>query len=368
MRANLAVLIWITFAATAARAADKTVCVSVISREGAAKPPTVTPQIAPIFNDDDTPKPRAWTPKPRAIPADLNLPIGQDPVSYLKRLLEYFITHEKGFVAVQQGCAEHVDVELYPLQDGWTAFARYSGTGREERVDTLTSDELSQFAERVVLALVYDKPISTTILRDTVLRSDSKRATQRIRGTSHFLLGLGTQVRLATALPTAQSDGSARDSVRAFGPISISLGYRGKFEAWAVETIVGLSIGTAKTGLRENLQGGNIDYGGNVSFAIHFLRYLNPRALTSWYLGAGGSFEVLWFYQINSGANSRSTFAAGGFDIDLVGGVEFLRASRAQLFLQGALLVPAYAIENGDGPNPVKAWFPGASLTLGMLF
>src|SRR5262249_41383516 len=144
-----------------------------------------------------------YAPRPSPGPGG-ELPIGQDPVSYLKRLTEYFVTHEKGYLAVQSGCADRIDIELYPLQRRWTVFARYSGNGREERVDFLEADELSQFAERATLALLYDKPISTTILRDTVLRADSKRATQRIRGTSHFIIGLGTQLR-GGQFPTSQA-------------------------------------------------------------------------------------------------------------------------------------------------------------------
>ena len=63
-----------------------------------------------------------------------------------------------------------------------------------------------------------------------------------------------------------------------------------------------------------------------------------------------------------------STRGSGGFDVDLVAGVEFMRASKVQFLLQGALLAPAYVVENGDGPKPIKTWFPGATLTLGMLF
>ena len=65
--------------------------------------------------------------------AEAYLPIGQTPVIYLKRLIEHFITHRKGYVAVQKGCDEHIRVELYPLAEGWTLFARYTGNGREER-------------------------------------------------------------------------------------------------------------------------------------------------------------------------------------------------------------------------------------------
>ncbi|HZS39057.1 MAG TPA: hypothetical protein VFF06_19635 [Polyangia bacterium] len=305
--------------------------------------------------------------------ADVGVPIGQSAVSYLKRLIEYFVTHERGYSAVESGCLEHLDVELYPLTQGWTAFARYSGTGREERIDYLFSDELSQFAERAVLALLYDKPINTTILRDTVLRADSKRAAQRVRGTNHFVMGLGTQLR-GGSLPTARaSDGTAPGSVRLFGPIALSLGYRGKFESWGLEAMFGLGIGTSKSGLQQNTEGGHVDYGGNVSASLHFMRYLNPRGLSSFYVGAGGSFEVLWFYQINpldsrAAHGDRYTLASGGFDVDLIGGVEFMRASRVQFYLQAALLVPAYVVQNGDGAANISTWFPGAALTLGMIF
>jgi hypothetical protein len=335
-RTSLVVLAVVLFASAPARAAEKSVCVSVTARAA-----------------------------PTGASGEGELPVGQDPISYLKRLLEYFVTHERGFVAVDSGCQEHLDVELYPLRQGWTAFARYSGTGREERVDSLFADELSQFAERAVLALLYDKPINATILRDTVLRADSKRATQRIRGTAHFIMGLGTELR-GGDLPTVQANGSAKDEIRLFGPIALALGYRGKFESWGLEAVGGLGIGTSKSGLRQNSEGGHVDYGGNVSLALHFFRYLSPRGLTSFYLGAGGTFEVLWFYQINNG--SRDSLASGGFDVDLVAGVEFMRASRVQFYLQAALLVPAYEVENGDGPSNIKTWFPGAALTLGMMF
>lgn len=326
--------------ASAAGAAEKPVCVAV-TVEG---------------DDESSP----------ATAANSGLPIGQDPVSYLKRLIEYFVTHEKGYIAVEKGCDERITVELYPLTTGWTGFARYSGTGREERVDYLYPDELSQFAERAVLALLYDRPISTTIQRDTVLRADSKRAVQRIHGTNHFVVMLGTQLR-GGSVPTLHS-GATTDTIRLFSPIALGLGYRGKFESWGVEALFGLSIGTTKSGLGQDGAAGHVDYGGNVNLSLHFLRYLNPRGLSSWFLGAGGSFEVLWFYQIDAGGGGRSTLPSGGFDVDLVAGVEFMRASKVQFYLEGALLAPAYVVENGDSSTPLKSWFPGAALTLGMLF
>lgn len=308
---------------------------------------------------------------PGNIGNDTMLPVGQNPVSYLKRLIEHYVSHEKGFVAVEQGCEERVELELYPLRVGWTAFARYSGTGREERVDQLQADELSQFAERAVLALLYGKPISTTILRDTVLRADSKRAAQRVRGTNHFVLGLGAQLR-GGLVPTSVAGGGTADRVRGFFPITLDLGYRGKFESWGLEALFALAIGTSRTGLQQNSAGGHVDYGGNVSFALHFLRYFSPRALTAFYLGGGGSFEVMWLYQIKPTGDrhgeDRRTLPSGGFNLDAVAGVEFMRASKVQFYLQGALLIPAYIVENGDGAAGISTWLPGAKLNLGMLF
>ena len=105
---------------------------------------------------------------PMASPSKVNLPIGQRPLAYLKRLVEYSVSHENGFVAVETSCDETMTFQLYPLLEGWTAFARYTGTGREERIDRLAPEELSQFAERAATALLYGKPISATIKRGTL--------------------------------------------------------------------------------------------------------------------------------------------------------------------------------------------------------
>jgi hypothetical protein len=301
------------------------------------------------------------------------LPLGQNPLEYLKRLLEHFVTHERGFRAVDTGCVQHLEIELYPLLEGFTAFARYSGTGREERVDHLYTDELSQFAERATLALLYGRQISATILRDTVLRSDSKRAVQRIRGTNHFTMNIGTDLR-GGQLPTALSDGSGgvSDQIRVFTPMALGIGYRGKFESWGIESTLGVGIGTSQAALSSNALGGHTDFGGDVALSLHFLHYLNPRGLSSVYLGAGSSFELIWFSVIKPrmerGNGDRSTLVSGGLDVDLLVGVEFMRASRAQFYLQGALQLPAYAVDSGDSVAHLSTWLPGISLKLGIMF
>jgi hypothetical protein len=296
------------------------------------------------------------------------LPIGQTPVVYLKRLLEHFVTHRKGFEAVEEGCQQRIRVEMYPLAVGWTVFARYSGNGREERVDQLHATELSQFAERAVTALLKDVPISGTINRNTVLKSDSTKAAQRIKGTNHWTLCLGTQVR-GGQFDTLQSGSSGTDlEIRLFTPMTIATGYRGKFESWGVEAMGHLGIGTSKKATHRNPDGGHIDYGGNVGVALHFLHYTNPRGLTSFYLGSGATFELLWFSTIKNGRNDRSTLYGGGLDVDLVVGWEFMRANAVQFFLQGVVHVPAYMVQSEDNHGSINTWFPSASVNLGMVF
>ena len=57
---------------------------------------------------------------------------------------EYEVTHEPGFAAVDDRCEQRMTVELYPLESGWTVFARYSGTEREEKIDHAELDEFAR--------------------------------------------------------------------------------------------------------------------------------------------------------------------------------------------------------------------------------
>ncbi|RLB58123.1 MAG: hypothetical protein DRI34_05825 [Deltaproteobacteria bacterium] len=301
------------------------------------------------------------------------LPLGQSPLAYLKRLFEHFVTHEKGYEAVQEDCQERIVVELYPLTEGWTAFARYSGNGREERVDQLYAEEISQFAERAVEALLGDVPISATIKRDTVLRADSMKSAQRIQGTHHFILNLGTQVR-GGRFDTAPADPTATvsDTLRVFSPMTIAAGYRGRFENWGLEAVAQVGIGTSRTAAKSNQAGGHIDFGGDVGLALHFLHYLQPRGIHSFYWGGGANFELLWFSAIKPvgvrNDDDRSLLLGGGLDVDLLCGWEFMRASAVQFYLQGELNLPAYVIDNEDNYGAIHTWFPTLSVKLGISF
>jgi hypothetical protein len=305
-----------------------------------------------------------------------HLPRGQTPNVYLKRLIEHFVTHEQGFIAAADDCEQRLEVELYPLKVGWTAFARYSGTGREERVDQLLPTELSQFAERSVLALLHDVPIGATVDRDNVLWADSLKSTRTIRGRGHLMFGVGTRVRggkfnTLDDSATATS-GEVKNQYRFFTPMALSLGYRGQFDAYGIEALGELDIGTGVTGVKRNPQGGNIDYGGSSGVALHVLRYLEPRGVASPYFGAGANFALHWFRatraQGNRFSDSRSTLYGGGLDVDIVGGYEFMRASAISFFLQGEVTLPAYVVRNENNDGRVNTWFPGAALRLGANF
>lgn len=305
-----------------------------------------------------------------------HLPLGQTPTIYLKRLMEHFVTHESGFIASQDDCAQRVTVELYPLKVGWTVFARYSGTGREERVDQLLPTELSQFAERSVLALLHDVPIGSTVDRDNVLWADSLKSTQRIRGRGHLMLGVGTRLRAGSFDTLNDQPTSAADEVterlRLFTPMALTLGYRGQFDAYGVEALTELDIGTGVTGVRRNPNGRNIDYGGSAGVALHVLRYTDPRGLSSPYFGAGATFALHWFratrIEENRQLDARSTLYGGGLDVDIVGGYEFMRASAISFFLQGEITLPAYVVRSENNDGRISTWFPGAALRLGASF
>lgn len=381
-------------------AENKRICVEVVLERTSAHPPdpNKAKPVTEAQDSGDVAKPRSEKASPSVAPSVVvagsegdvmpplaaasasskpNLPLGQRPLAYLKRLLEYFISHESGFVAVKNDCQETMHIELYPLLDGWTAFARYTGTGREERVDRIGPNELTQYAERAATALLYGKPISATINRETVLAADSKQYAQRIGGTHHFMMGVGTQLRFgkfATAIDNAAdpNNGTAVDQFRFMSPVAFFMGYRGRFESWGLETNVFAAIGTTTKTASKNPAGGHVDFAGDGALQLHFLHYFDPRGLVSFYAGAGATFELLGFSAIRAASRrstgTRSALLDGGLDADLVFGWEFMRASTAQFFLQMDLQAPAYVLASQSEDGSVHGWYPSTTLKLGVMF
>lgn len=301
---------------------------------------------------------------------DADDPYRIDPARYLERLVRYEVTHDVGFEAVDTGCAEHIKVELYPLGEGWTVFARYTGHAREEKVDAVSLDEFGPLAERLAKALLWDRPITEVINRTNVLRADSQTDLRRIRGEGHFVLALGTQVRTG-ALPTA-AGGAPEDERRLLTPLSLQMGYRGKYKAWGLDVFVRGALGTQEQAPRQNPAGGHVDFDFSGGAGLHFLRYFDPVGITSFYLGGGAQFEVARFSVIRPeaerGNSDHETLVAGGLNLDVVFGYEFMRTSRVHFYLQGELHVPTYALKTQVNSGGVDTWLPGGLMQIGMVF
>src|SRR4051812_29174171 len=103
------------------RGAPSPASAPVVSPASALPPDAPIPlPVGPVTVPMPPPSPVA-TP-PRAPDAHSNNPHEVDPTLYLKRMLQYEVTHEPGFAAVDEGCTQRLTVELYPLESGWTVF------------------------------------------------------------------------------------------------------------------------------------------------------------------------------------------------------------------------------------------------------
>jgi hypothetical protein len=298
-----------------------------------------------------------------------------DPKRYLKRLMEYQITHEPGFETVEKNCSQTVTVELYPVHEGWTVFARYSGTEREEKVDVVHFDELDTFSERVTLALLRDRAISQTLTRTTVLRADSEIEFRRIQTRPHLLFAMGGDGRFGM-LPTAPSDpnskDAAKDRFRFENALSFALGARSKFRGWALDATTRLDVGLSPLPARWNLGGGHADYSVGFGLGLGFLAYADPDAVNTLYYGGGGSFQVDR-YQTLGVADPTGVPAkpdglwGGGLNLDATLGYEFMRASAVHFFAQGTVSAPAYLFKAENDQSQIQSYIPRFNVQIGVL-
>ena len=287
-------------------------------------------------------------------------------------MLAYEVTHEPGFVAVDDRCEQRIAVELYQLESGWTVFARYSGTEREEKVVRAELDEFDELAQRVAFALLRKRPITHTITRENVLRSDSETNLRTIDGTGHLIFGMGTEVRLAR-LSTAQGAGKmAATETRLLTPVSIQLGYRRKLRAWGLDAFGRINLGTENTGIRANDLGGHVDYSWSGLLGLHFLRYLDATGVNSLYFGGGAAFELTSFSAVRPAGyrtdTSHESLLGGGLNLDVLIGYEFLRASTIHFYGQIELNAPTYLIKAENDAGAVNTYMPGALAQIGVVF
>jgi hypothetical protein len=372
--ASLAILIWSTPAAATTR-----VCVSVQQKSWYRPPPP--PHVAvPATTDGDAPSaPPPALPTPYLPPPAGGDPTAHahaaaheiDPTLYLKRMLEYEVTHESGFLAVGESCQQRLVVELYQLESGWTVFGHYGD--REEKVDRAELDEFVELAQRLAFALLRGRSVGQTITRENVLRSDSERDLRTVEGTGHFIFGMGTEVRLAQ-LPTAQGQSlAAAPELRLLTPVSVEAGYRRKLHAWGFDAFGRVDLGTEQTGIHDNDLGGHVDYSFSLSAGLHFLRYLDAAGINSFYFGGGAAFELAFFDAIRplaerTATTDRDLLVGGGLNVDLLVGYEFLRASSIHFFGQLELDVPTYLLKTENNSGSIDAYMPGAVAQIGIIF
>ncbi|MFN3197832.1 MAG: hypothetical protein ACE366_05375 [Bradymonadia bacterium] len=367
-----AVLASLVAVSTASAEGTTKVCVEVTQRSWSPE----AEEGDPSTDGSNTPAPE---PSPLELdPAAENLPAGPsrdpmdiDPALYLRRMVEYEVTHEVGFEAVKGECGERITIELYPLRVGWTIFARYSGHNREEKVDRVRLDEFVALAQRLTWALLRDQPVSTTINRENVLRADSEGRLRTIDGKGHTTFALGGAVRVGE-LPTVGDNGQVTNEQRILTPLNIQLGYRGKYQAWALDTFIRGTLGTNEVAERNNEQGGHTDLLGSAAVGLHFLRYLDPQGMNSFYFGSGAAFELTAFDIIKAreerDTSDREMLFSGGLNLDLLIGYEFMRTNSVHFFVQGEIHLPLYMIDTENDAGAVETYLPGGLLQLGFIF
>ncbi|HEV8247147.1 MAG TPA: hypothetical protein VGP93_15325 [Polyangiaceae bacterium] len=294
-----------------------------------------------------------------------------DPAAYLKRLLEYEVTHAEGFVTVPRGCSARITVELYTLASGWTVFARFTRNGREEKVDRVELDEFEPLAQRIAQALLEDRPIGDTITRENVLRDDSAHAVRTVRGRGHAAFAMGEAIRVGE-LPTAQSsDLPVEQTVRVLTPFAVQLGYRLKIKSWGLDAFTRVTFNTQGTAVRNNQLGGHIDYAGGGALGLHFVGYTNGVGVNSFYYGGGAALELSLFDVIRAEASrqnsDRSWLMGGGLNVELVCGYEILRASAVHFFGEIELIVPTYAFDTENSAGSLRTYLPGGLVQVGVV-
>lgn len=365
---------------TLAFAATKTVCVDVQVKSWTAAPDNrdaanlgdkLDAALSSAKDGIESVGPELVRAPDAPVVAEVDDPYAIDPARYLDRMVRYEVTHEIGFEAVDKGCAERITIELYPLRDGWTVFARYSGHSREEKVDQVQLDEFVPLSRRLARALLRDIPISDSLTRETVLRADSETDLRTIDGSGHFVLAFSGHFETGT-LATTQGGGQADDEARWLFPMGLQLGYRGKYRAWGVDFFARGALGSNQSTPRANPSGGHVDLDGSLGLGLHFLRYVNSEAVTSFYWGGGAQFKLsAWSIirpEADRGDGDRERVFAGGIDAELLLGVEFMRASSVHFYLQTEFGFPTYLLDVETDAGTIDSYIPTGLLQVGLVF
>ena len=301
------------------------------------------------------------------------------PDALMKRLIKYSINNRYGYMASTEknDCKTTIKIEMYPHQykRGWTIFSKYTGTHREIKVDRVLFEEIPIFAERAVESLLNNKIFSETMSPDKVLLVDSPKKGKLVKPLGFIQMRFGNQF-IGTRLPTASEDSKANPKLdyRLSSPFIFGLGYRGKLNDWAVDINGVIGIHGGRKGVKNNILGGHVDFSGLFGGGISVLKYIKPDSLNSFYLGVGSSFQANFFSvlqkqpETNYFNSNYDSYISGGMQFDMIAGMEFIRSSNINLFLESKLALPIYYTSIENDYRPIQTWTPNFSFSIGTLF
>jgi len=104
-----------------------------------------------------------------------------------------------------------------------------------------------------------------------------------------------------------------------------------------------------------------------MGMALHFLRYLHPDAVNSFYGGGGASFQLHRYRILPADRGDSRGLWSGGMNVDLVAGYELMRASALHFFIEAQVNAPAYQFDSENSNGQIRSYIPGVLVQIGIL-
>lgn len=282
-------------------------------------------------------------------------------VQFFKRYMEYTISHEQGYISVKQNCDEVLTIELYAIPEGWSVFARYTGTAQEESVDKLKLDEIQSFSERIVQALFYKKDFETTVDRYNVISSDSHKKLKKMKGERQAFFAAGVSPRRMLS----GKNYSSRE-VQYSNPFVMRLGSKYSYSHWSMQVHGHAGFNPNKSSLLDTNKVGEVVFAGEGGIGVQFLYTPEIKALTGAYFGTGGTMKVQSYTAF--GETQDQILFGGGLDLDLISGWEVFRGTQREAFIQVELNLPTYLVQSRKSNGFIDSWTPSVTGLIGMNF
>jgi hypothetical protein len=165
-------------------------------------------------------------------------------------------------------------------------------------------------------------------------------------------------------LPTSD-DGVLEQRVRFVAPLDFHFGLRSVYRAWALDAGAGFRAGTQRRSVARSAQG-HADYSFAFAGHLHFLRYVRPDSVSSFYLGGGAGFAAVRYRML--GPSGSEGLWGGGMNVDIVLGQELLRASALRFFIEADLSLPAYFFQSESDAGSIEAYLASAVVRIGLVY